>query len=177
MTNLSTRYPPPLIPNDTIWLPISGARNSDVIFFKWQICQQLQKRNKLKVSKSAETYLTQMQLFLVVGSIKSHRFAILISRRSVVSRPRRHQSRCSRISKVRVWTVLGSSQPAREAAWLSCLLVQPIVEPLQVSRNEPLVQFDAEQRPWNWVCLKSVAAVTTMSVVDDERKQTLRGND
>jgi hypothetical protein len=47
-------------------------------------------------------------------------------------------------------------------------LVQPIVEPLQVSRNEPPVQFDSEQWLWNWVCLKSVAALTTMSGVDDE---------
>ena len=28
-------------------------------------------------------------------------------------------------------------------------LVQQIVELLQVSRNEPLGQFDSEQRPWN----------------------------
>ena len=41
-----------------------------------------------------------------------------------------------------------------------------------VSRNEPLVQFNSEQRPWNWVCLKSVAAVKTMSGMD-EQKQTL----
>ena len=72
---------------------------------------------------------------------------------------------------------MGVSQPAIE----DCLakLVQPIDELLQVSRNEPLVQFDSEQRPWNWVRLKSVAAVKTMSGggVDDERKQTtLRRN-
>jgi hypothetical protein len=28
-------------------------------------------------------------------------------------------------------------------------LVQQIFELLQVSRNEPLGQFDSEQRPWN----------------------------
>jgi hypothetical protein len=70
-----------------------------------------------------------------------------------------------------------------QSAIKDCLakLVQPIDELLQVSRNEPLVQFDSEQRPWNWVRLKSVAAaVKTMSGgggVDDERKQTtLRRN-
>ena len=40
-----------------------------------------------------------MQLFLAVGSIKSHRFNIFISRRSVVNRRGRHQSRCSTINK------------------------------------------------------------------------------
>ena len=120
------------------------------------------KKKEWKVSKSAETYLTQMQLYLVVGSIESHRFTIFISRWSVVIRRGRNQIRCSRISKTKWWgfgschacsaNLRASSGRQEWAAWA--------------------IRFRAAAMELS----NSVAAVTTMSGGDDERKQTLRRN-